>query len=84
MDSDETIESTNVFLKRIDFTDSRSITLTSGMYKLYLTSTDSVSGAVTILFQSESVDFDSSVDFMLIAEPDETTFSGFTLNMLPI
>ncbi len=77
----ETLGNTERFIKSIDYAEHRTTTVLTQEYQLFVTTTDD-NGNLRSLYESEPVELAANVNYLLVIEPSEHSFSGFVLNII--
>ena len=75
---DETLSTTEKYLRLIDYAETKDITLLNQSYRIFVTTEDD-NGNLRSLYESEAMILNDNKNYLMILEPDETSFSGYKL-----
>ncbi|TQV85526.1 DUF4397 domain-containing protein [Aliikangiella coralliicola] len=81
VENDETINSTDNYIKSVDFAEPKKLSLVQQEYQIYITTEDD-NGSERLLYQSAPMTLDANENYIIFIEPDVEEFSGYTINII--
>jgi len=76
--ADETLNTTERYVKLLDYSEHKEITLLNQQYQIFVTTEDDNEN-LRSLYESEPLTLSTNENYLMIFEPDETSYSGFRL-----